>query len=108
MYEKLPAKSEENSSPPLKFLSMTNLFFTLTAHKEFKKLASSDKARVQIRLNKLTIPLPKSLDIKAMVGLSGFFRLRVGSIRVLFEVNTKKRIIVIRAIGYRGNVYGKL
>lgn len=108
MFEKLPVKSGVNSFLPLKFLRMNNLFFTHTANKEFKKLASSDKKRVQLRLAKLTLPLPKSLDIKAMVGVSGFFRLRVGSIRVLFEVDTKKRIIVIRTVGYRGNVYGKL
>jgi mRNA interferase RelE/StbE len=87
---------------------MNNLFFTHTANKEFNKLASNDKERVQIRLNKLAIPLPKSLNIKALTGLSGFFRLRVGSIRVVFEVDTKKRMIVIRSVGYRGNVYGKL
>jgi len=87
---------------------MNNLFFTKKSSNEFSKISSSDQRKVQLRLEKLTIPLPISLNIKALVGMSGYFRLRVGSVRVVFEVLPEERVIVIRAVGYRGNMYGKL
>jgi mRNA interferase RelE/StbE len=46
------------------------------------------------------------LDIKALKGQwEGKFRLRIGNIRVIFEINFAERQIKILYIGSRGDIY---
>jgi mRNA interferase RelE/StbE len=40
--------------------------------------------------------------------LTGFYKLRVGSYRVIYEVLENERIIVIHAIGHRSRIYKKI
>ncbi len=87
---------------------MNKQFFTKSGAKEFAKLPDKEQQHVQDRLAKLMLPLPRSLDIKPLKGATGFFRLRVGSIRVIFEANIKEKFIVIRSVGYRGSIYRKV
>lgn len=87
---------------------MSSIYFTKRAAKDIKKLASRDRQRILAHIEQLNIPLPTSLDIKAMVGFDRYYRLRNGQMRVIFEVDTVKDEIWIRLVGYRGNVYGKL
>jgi mRNA interferase RelE/StbE len=44
-------------------------------------------------------------DIKPMKGTINIFRLRIGKIRVIYEINYETREIFIRTIGNRGDVY---
>jgi mRNA interferase RelE/StbE len=48
-----------------------------------------------------------SIDLKKLKGnLKGFYRIRIGKVRVIFSISAKKLIIVfIRIIDVRGNVY---
>ena len=49
-----------------------------------------------------------SLDIERMKDTKSrqkLFRLRIGEIRIIFEVLSDKQIIYIKAADYRGNVY---
>lgn len=87
---------------------MSSIYFTKRAAKDIKKLASRDRQKILAHIEELKIPLPKKLDIKAMVGFDQYYRLRSGQIRVIFEVDPVKDEIWIRLVGYRGNVYGKL
>ncbi|MCE2907066.1 MAG: type II toxin-antitoxin system RelE/ParE family toxin, partial [Anabaena sp. CoA2_C59] len=46
------------------------------------------------------------LDIKKMKGdWEGFYRLRIGKIRIVFTVNTQSGEVEIFTIGARGDVY---
>lgn len=49
--------------------------------------------------------VPPEGDIKPMKGYSGVFRLRVGTYRIIFEVNHLEKIVYIRSIGNRGDIY---
>jgi mRNA interferase RelE/StbE len=47
-----------------------------------------------------------NLDIKVMKGeYKGYFRIRVGSIRVIFYPDDKSKIIYVDAINFRGDIY---
>ncbi|PSR17923.1 cytotoxic translational repressor of toxin-antitoxin stability system [filamentous cyanobacterium CCP3] len=49
---------------------------------------------------------PEELDIKKLKGeLTGFSRIRVGKIRIIFQVRKDTGEIFIYDVAYRGNVY---
>lgn len=81
------------------------IFLTKKSEKNLTQLASYDAKNIIQRLQKLEIPFPKNLDIKKMSGVPGFYRLRSGSVRAIFEVLEKEKEIWVRKIDYRGHVY---
>lgn len=56
------------------------------------------------KLYKLSI---ESIDIKAMKGEKGLYRIRKGNVRIVFRVNENGTVIVVsvNAIDFRGNIY---
>lgn len=48
--------------------------------------------------------LPKGTDIKRLQGYD-LFRLRVGTIRVIYSIDEEMKIINIENIGSRGDIY---
>ncbi|MBI3558913.1 type II toxin-antitoxin system RelE/ParE family toxin [Candidatus Gottesmanbacteria bacterium] len=84
-------------------------FFTKLSEKEFNRLTPSEAERVSERIKALTaFPFPQNLNIKKMSRLEDSYRLRIGKMRIIFEIDHQKKIIVVRKIGYRGNVYSDL
>ncbi|OGY49294.1 MAG: hypothetical protein A3D39_00500 [Candidatus Buchananbacteria bacterium RIFCSPHIGHO2_02_FULL_39_17] len=81
------------------------IFFTTKAEKQLTRLAHTDVKKVIQKVGTLTVPLPQNLDIRKMVNTPNFYRLRIGKVRVLFEVDDKTQEIWIRKIKYRGAVY---
>lgn len=84
---------------------MYKVFFTRRAEKELDKLAKKDAKKVVSRLQKFGYPFPANFDIRKMIETKGFYRLRVGRVRVLFEVDSERQEIWIRQVGYRGRFY---
>ena len=87
--------------------------FRKQAVKFLQKANSEDVAKIQSQLNQLLtaieqqgiIPLTE-LDIKKMRGeWEGFYRLRVGKIRVIFIVDFDSSQLEVYTIGTRGDVY---
>jgi len=85
--------------------SMYEVYFTKKSDKDLSKLTSKDTKRILQKISKLTFPFPKNLDIKPIVGVKGFYRLRSGKLRVIFEADKEKKEIWIRKVGYRGGIY---
>ncbi len=56
------------------------------------------------KLYKLSI---ESIDIKAMKGEKGLYRIRKGNVRIVFRVDENGTVIVVsvNAIDFRGNIY---
>ncbi|KKU82273.1 MAG: Plasmid stabilization system [Microgenomates group bacterium GW2011_GWA2_47_8] len=81
------------------------VFFTKKSEKDLTHLASYDAKHIIARLQQLDIPFPNHLDIKKMSGTQGFYRLRSGSVRALFEILENQKEIWVRRIDYRGNIY---
>ena len=78
-----------------------------------QKANPEDVARIQGQLSKLLIAFEEqgfipftALDIKKMKGeWEGFYRLRVGKIRVIFTISLDSADLEIYTIGARGDVY---
>lgn len=47
-----------------------------------------------------------NIDIKKLSGeWEGYYRLRKGKIRIIFEINKTQRILFIEKVDFRGDVY---
>ncbi|HAZ46503.1 MAG TPA: plasmid stabilization system protein [Cyanobacteria bacterium UBA11369] len=87
--------------------------FRKPAIKFIEKADPDTLSRVQEKLNQLLISIEEQsiipfteLDIKQMKGeWEGFYRLRVGKIRMIFTVDTASGDIEVYAIGSRGDIY---
>ena len=80
------------------------------ALKYLKKLAKSSSSRILDNLEMLETsenPLNHK-NLRPLVGkLKGFYRLRVGGLRILFELDDENRRIGVHIIVSRGNAYKK-
>ncbi|MBU4210451.1 type II toxin-antitoxin system RelE/ParE family toxin [Patescibacteria group bacterium] len=74
--------------------------------KKLKKLSRSDTERVLLKLNVLEDFSMKVGNIKKMRSTIGdVYRLRVGKLRVIFEVDERNKKIWVLSAGYRGGIY---
>jgi len=47
-----------------------------------------------------------NIDLKKLVGnWDGYYRLRKGRLRIIFEVNKNERVLFVEKIDFRGDVY---
>ena len=85
--------------------------YQLKLHKSVIKFLKSAPPKTRQRIvdklnllqeNPLTHP---QLDIKAMQGLPDTYRLRIGPLRIIFQIQQDKLIIYLLTIGSRGHVY---
>ena len=87
--------------------------FRKEAIKFLRKASPEDAARIQTQLNQLVVAVEEQgfipftyLDIKHMKGeWEGFYRLRVGKIRLIFSLSNDSGDIEVYVIGARGDVY---
>jgi mRNA interferase RelE/StbE len=87
--------------------------FRKNAIKFLEKANVEDTAKIQEKLNQLVISVEEQgiipftdFDIKKMKGnWEGFYRLRIGKIRIIFTINIDLGEIEIYTIGTRGDVY---
>ncbi len=87
--------------------------FRKPAIKFIEKADLDTLSRVQEKLNQLVITVEQQsiipfteLDIKQMKGeWEGFYRLRVGKVRLIFTVDITSGDVEVYAIGSRGDIY---
>lgn len=82
--------------------------YKLTYHKDAVKFIAKQEKVIQERIvqgMKGLLAFPPSGDIKPMKGYVGLYRLRIGTFRALFEINHNEKVIYIRAIDSRGDIY---
>lgn len=85
-----------------------NSTYHLTLSRESVKFLAKQERSVQERIRKALTGLavrPPVGDIKPLKGREKFFRLRVGTYRVIFQVDHTERIVYITAIDNRGDAY---
>jgi len=82
--------------------------FSKSAFKHLKKLEDKTAQKILDNLQKLEEwenPLLRQ-DIRPLVGqLKGFYRLRIGNMRIIFELDRNNKRIGVQAIVPRGNAY---
>lgn len=89
--------------------------FRKQAIKFIEKADPDTLNRIQEKLSQLLTTVEEQslipfteLDIKQMKGeWEGFYRLRVGNVRLIFTVDFSSGDIEVYAIGSRGNIYKK-
>lgn len=87
--------------------------FRKPAIKSLEKVNPDIVSRIQEKLNQLATTIEEQsiipfteLDIKQMKGeWEGFYRLRIGKIRLIFTVDITSGDIEVYAIGSRGDIY---
>ena len=87
--------------------------FRKSAVKFLQKVTAEDSAKIQRQLRQIIIAIEEKgiipfaeLNIKKMKGeWEGFYRLRIGKIRVIFTVDLDSHDLEIYVIGFRGDVY---
>lgn len=85
-----------------------SLTYQLTLNRDSVKFLAKQEKAIQERLRKALTGLairPPIGDIKPMKGRGKLMRLRVGTYRVIFEVNHTEQIVYILTIDNRGDVY---
>jgi mRNA interferase RelE/StbE len=87
--------------------------YTLKIHKKavkfFKSRSISERGIIKIKLDFLT-ENPYShpqLDIKKLKGDEEVFRLRVGKIRIIYQIINNDLIVFVISAGSRGDIYKK-
>ena len=85
--------------------------YRIILHKKVTKFLKTRSAKEQNliigKLNQLK-QNPKSntaLDIKKMKGLENVFRLRIGKIRIIYQVLDNELLVLIITAGTRGDIY---
>ena len=82
---------------------------TSKCQKNIKKLSRVDLERCLAKIKVLESFSPKTTNVKKLQGIdSKVYRLRIGNIRVIFEVDSTTKIVWILEMGYRGGVYDDL
>ena len=87
--------------------------FRKQAIKFLQKASPEDLARIQDQIGQLVAAVEEQgvipftdLDIKKMRGSwEGFYRLRVGKVRIIFSVNLDSFSLEIYSIASRGDIY---
>ncbi len=83
------------------------LLYHPRAAKFLKKIPPSDSARIVKKLSILSrnpTDAP-SLDVKKLATTKRSYRLRIGTLRVIYEIDAPKRVLYIHEIGFRGSIY---
>jgi mRNA-degrading endonuclease RelE of RelBE toxin-antitoxin system len=77
--------------------------------KYYKKLDKRSKERINNSISSISKEPLSGVHIKKLWGkLEGKHRYAIGSLRIVYEVDTKNKIVKIKAIRSRGDVYKKL
>ena len=82
---------------------MYQVKLTNRAEKELKKLAPSYKTKVTRLLNLLTEN--PFLGEKMSGEFKGWYRIKIPPIRIIYSANFQNKVISVRAIGHRGDIY---
>ncbi len=78
--------------------------FSKKAAKAYKKLPPNIKARIDQKINYLRLT-PRGQDTKKLVGHENAYRTRVGSYRIVYEIEDGELLVWILDVGPRGGIY---
>ena len=78
--------------------------FKASAAKEFRKLTSDIKARIQTAINALKAE-PRPAGAKKLAGIPNLYRIRTGDYRIIYEIDEDSQIITVTRVGHRRDAY---
>jgi len=78
-----------------------------TAEKQIRKLKREDQIRVLRAIRPLaTEPIPPGT--RKVRGYDDIYRIRVGTFRILYQIQGRRLLIIILKIGHRRDIYRSL
>lgn len=86
---------------------MYKILFTRLAKKQLQKISSVYLIRIETKLKELQKDPFSVSNVKKLEGSKTLYRLRIGDIRIIYNVNTKQILIEIIEIEKRNDVYKK-
>lgn len=72
------------------------------------KFLEKQSQKQRERILKSIKMLPHTGNVKRLKGYEKRYRLKVGDIRVIYEIDNKELIVLVLDIGNRGDIYKKL
>ncbi|MGK7925846.1 MAG: type II toxin-antitoxin system RelE/ParE family toxin [Spirulina sp.] len=82
------------------------IIFSADARRSLKKLTLEIQQRITTAISALADE-PRPPGAKALQGLPGFLRIRVGKYRIIYQIEDKRLRILIVKIGSRDKIYRK-
>lgn len=83
---------------------MYKVEFLTSAAKEFRSLEAQIKRRVSVAIDDLR-ENPRPRGVRKLRGHEGLYRIRVGSYRMVYEIDDEAELIVVTRIRHRRDVY---
>ncbi len=80
--------------------------FSKKAEKAYSKLPAEVRQRIDTKLDYLRLT-PRGLDTKKLQGHANAYRTRVGTYRIVYEIDDGALIVWILDVGHRGDIYGQ-
>jgi mRNA interferase RelE/StbE len=84
-----------------------SISFEPKAEKDMQRLSSVDRGRILRYLSERIAPLddPRMLGKALTANFAGAWRYRVGDIRIIVRLEFDRLVVVVIAIGQRGDIY---
>jgi len=83
---------------------MYEIEFVASAAKEFRSLETQIKQRIALEIDRLR-ENPRPRGARKLKGHERLYRIRVGSYRVVYEVDDRARVVLVTRIRHRREVY---
>ena len=83
---------------------MYEVKFSKKAEKAYSKLPGNIKVRIDQKIEYLQ-KTPRGPDTKKLVGEESAYRTRVGTYRIVYEIDDEKIIVWILDVGHRSSIY---
>lgn len=88
----------------MKVIKKYEILLEQNAEKDLKKLQKIIFTQIITKIKALSTD-PRPTGVKKLVNVSNFWRIRIGSYRVVYEINDSEKIIKIYRIKHRKDVY---
>lgn len=84
---------------------MYRLNFHPRTEKQLQKLTSSIQRKVVAQIEKLSVNPFGKFDVRKLAQTKQSYRLRIGELRVIYQLDQKSKIMYVQEIDFRGQVY---
>ena len=78
--------------------------FVRQAAKQFKSLSKQEQKRLKAKIDALVIE-PRPNGVVKLSGTDNLYRIRVGSYRIIYNIQDNKLLILVVKVGHRRDVY---
>jgi mRNA interferase RelE/StbE len=80
--------------------------FAPAAERQLRKLAREVQVRIVAAAESLQVN-PRPRGVVKLEGSDGFYRIRVGDWRIVYQIEDERLIVLVLRIGHRRDVYRK-